>query len=319
MTFEIPKISYSGKIKEVTLGQGDKAITLGGETSYPFHLFEGKMPHPPKIAMEVYDAEPEGWSEDVREPFKDVIGDPGAWAKKCVSEYGAELVALRLLSTDPNGLNKSPEEAVTTVKKVAEGLNVPLIVWGSENDDKDAEVLRKVAEDCQGRRLVLGPVTDKNYKKIGAAAIAYKHTIVAATPIDINLAKQLNILLGDLGVPDEQIIVDLNIGGCSVGYGLEYTYSVMERQRQAALTQEDERLQFPVICNFAFDVWKKKETYIDEKEAPGMGDKKRRGILMEAITGWTQLLAGGDLLVMYHPEAVKLLREMIKILVGGKE
>ena len=319
MAFEIPKITYSGKIKEVTLGQGDKAITLGGGTSYPFYLFEGEMPHPPKIAMEVYDCEPEGWVEDTREPFKEVIGDPAAWAKKCLSEHGAEMIALRLLSTDPNGLNKSADEAVATVKKVIEGLDVPLIVWGSENDDKDAEVLRLVAEACQDKKLILGPVTEKNYKKIGAAAIAYKHTIVAGTPIDVNLAKQLNILLADLGVPDEQIIIDLNVGGSSIGYGLEYSYSVLERQRQAALTQQDEKLQFPVLCNCANDVWKKKETRIEEKEVPEMGDKKQRGIMMEAITAWTLVLAGADLLVMYHPQAIKLLKSMIKGLTEKKK
>jgi len=309
MAFEIPKITYSGKIKEITVGQGDKAVTFGGESSYPFYLFEGEMPHQPRIAMHVIDCKPEGWSETLLEIFKDVIDDPVAWAKKCISEYGAELICLRLLSTDPNGLNKGANEVIPIVKKVADAIDVPLIVWGSENDDKDAEVLPKVAEICQGKKVILGPATDKNYKKIGAAALAYGHTVVASTPIDINLAKQLNILLTDLGVPEAQIMIDLNIGGCTIGYGLEYTYSVMERQKQAALAQQDEKLQFPVICNFAHDVWKKKEVQIEEGDDPKMGDRKRRGIFIEAITGWTQLLAGADLLVMQHPEAVKLVKE----------
>ena len=309
MAFEIPKTSYSGKIKEVTLGKGPKAVTVGGETSYPFHLFEGEMPHPPKIAMEVYDMPPDDWAEAALEPFQDVVNDPVAWAKKCVETYGADLITLQLVSTDPNGQNRSGEEAAKTAKKVASAVDVPVIVWGSANAEKDADVLRKVAETCDGMNLVIGPVAEGNYKQVGAGAIAYKHTAIASSPIDINLAKQLNILLGNLGVPDGQIIVDPTTGG--LGYGIEYTYSVMERDRMAALTQQDERLQFPILCNMAKEVWKTKEAKTKTEEAPALGDAKKRGILMEAVTAVILLLAGADVLVMRHPEAIKLVREMI--------
>jgi acetyl-CoA decarbonylase/synthase complex subunit delta len=316
VAFEIPKITYSGEIKEIALGQTDRAVTVGGESSYPFHLFEGEMPHLPRIAMEVYDCAPQEWPQAILEPFQDVIDNPVAWAKKCINKFNAELICLRLASTDPNGLDKSADEVAPVVKEVAEAIEVPLIVWGCENDEKDAEVLTKIAEVCQDKRLILGPATDKNYKKIGAVAIAYKHTVVASTPIDINLAKQLNILLGDLGLPDEQIIVDPNTGGCSLGYGIEYTYSVMERDRQAALTQQDKKLQFPMIANFATDVWKKKEVKISQKEDPKLGDEADRGVLLEALTGVTLLLAGADLLIMGHPEAIKLVRSMVNKLSG---
>ena len=309
MALEIPKITYSGKIKEVQLGKGPKAITVGGEASYPFHLFEGEMPHPPRIAMEVYDVAPEDWAETALEPFKDVVSDPSAWAKKCVESYGAELITLQLLSTDPNGLNRSGEEAAQTAKKVGTAVDVPVIVWGSGNAEKDSDVLRKVAEACDGLNLVIGPVVEANYKQVGAGAIGYKHTAIASTPIDINLAKQLNILLGNLGVPDGQIIVDPTTGG--LGYGIEYTYSVMERDRMAALTQQDERLQFPILCNMAKEVWKTKEAKTAAADAPTLGDAKKRGILMEATTAIMLLLAGADVLVMRHPEAIKLVREMI--------
>ena len=309
MAFEIPKITYTGKIKEVKLGKGPKAVTVGGESSFPFHLFEGQMPHAPRIAMEVYDSPPEEWPEAALKPFQDVINDPAAWAKKCVEVYGAELITLQLVSTDPNGLNRSSDEAAQTAKKVAAAVDVPVIVWGSGNTDKDAEVLRKIAETCDGMNLIIGPVAEGNYKQIGAGAIAYKHTAVASSPIDINLAKQLNILLGNLGVPDGQILVDPTTG--ALGYGLEYTYSVMERDRMAALTQQDERLQFPILCNLAKEVWKTKEAKLNVQEAPLLGDPLKRGILMEAITAMTLLLAGGDILVMRHPEAIKLVREMI--------
>jgi acetyl-CoA decarbonylase/synthase complex subunit delta len=309
VAFEIPKITYSGKIKEVTLGKGPKAVTVGGETSYPFHFFEGEMPHPVRIAMEVYDAAPDDWAEASLEPFKEVVSDPVAWAKKCVESYGAEMIALQLASTDPNSANRSADEAAQTAKKVAAAVDVPVIVWGSGNVEKDAEVLRKVAEVCDGMNLVIGPLAEGNYKQIGAGAIGYKHTAVASTPIDINLAKQLNILLGNLGVPDGQILVDPTTGG--LGYGIEYTYSVMERDRMAALTQQDERLQFPILCNMAKEVWKTKEAKTATADAPTLGDAKKRGILMEAVTGVVLLLAGADILVMRHPEAIKLVRETI--------
>jgi acetyl-CoA decarbonylase/synthase complex subunit delta len=309
MPFEMPKINYTGTIKEVTLGNGPKAVTIGGQTSYPFHLFEGEMPHPPRIAMEVYDTPPEDWPETALEPFRDVVNDPVAWAKKCIDTYGAELITLQLVSTDPNGLNRSAEEAAATVKRVASSIDVPLIVWGSANAEKDGDVLRKVAEVCDGMNLIIGPVVEGNYKQVGAGAIGYRHTAIASSPIDINLAKQLNILLGNLGIPDNQIIVDPTTGG--LGYGIEYTYSVMERDRMAALTQQDERLQFPIICNLAKEVWKTKEAKASAEEAPAFGDPKKRGILMEAITAVTLLLAGADIIVMRHPEAIKLVREMI--------
>jgi acetyl-CoA decarbonylase/synthase complex subunit delta len=267
------------------------------------------MPHPPQIAMEVYDTVPDDWPDAALEPFKDVAHDPVAWAKKCVENYGAELICLQLISTDPNGLNRPSDEAAQLTKKVASAVDVPVIVWGSGNADKDTEVLRKVAEICDGMNLVIGPLVESNYKQVGAGAIGYKHTAIASTPIDINLAKQLNILLGNLGVPDDQIIVDPTTGG--LGYGIEYTYSVMERDRMAALTQQDERLQFPIICNLAKEVWKTKEAKMSAEESPLLGDPKKRGILMEAITAVMLLLAGADILVMRHPEAIKLVHEMI--------
>lgn len=306
---EIPKINYTGKIKEVTLGIGSKMITVGGETMYPFHLFEGQMPHPPRIAMEVYDAPPEEWPEAALEPFQEVVNDPVAWAKKCINAYGAEMICLQLASTDPNGLNRPAAEAAAIAQRVAEAVDVPLIVWGCGNDEKDADTLRRVAELCAGKNLILGPVGEKNYKQIGAGAIGYKHTIIASTPIDVNLAKQLNVLLGNLGVPDGQILVDPTTGG--LGYGIEYTYSVMERDRMAALTQQDERLQFPLVCNLAKEVWKTKEAKMSKEEAPLLGDPKKRGILMEAMTAMVLLLAGANILIMRHPEAIKLVKGMI--------
>jgi len=309
MAFEVPKTAYSGKIRETKLGRGDKAITVGGETAYPFYLFEGEMPNLPRIAMEVYDAPPEEWPAAALEPFAGVTDDPVTWAKKCIDDYGAEMICLQLISTDPNGLDRGADEAAEVVKKVAEAINVPLIVWGTANHEKDTEVLRKVAEVCQGKNLIMGPVEEGDHKRIGASAIGYQHTVISSTPIDINLAKQLNILLGNLGIPDDLLVMDPTVSG--IGYGIEYCYSVMERIRMAALTQQDEKLQFPLICNIGKEAWKTKEAKISEKEDPKLGDAKKRGILLEAMSAMCLLLAGGDVLIMRHPEAIKLVREMV--------
>jgi len=316
MALEIPKTSYSGKIREITLGKGNKSLKVGGETAYPFYLFEGEMTNLPKIAMEVFDCPPEEWPEAALEPFAGVTDDPAAWAKKCVDDYGAEMICLQLLSTDPNGLDRGADEAAEVVKKVADAIDVPLIVWGTSNHEKDIEVLRKVSEVCQGRDLILGPVEEGDHKRIGAAAIGYHHTVVASTPIDINLAKQLNILLGNLGVPDGSLVMDPTVSG--IGYGIEYAYSVMERIRMAALTQQDEKLQLPLICNIGKEVWKAKEVKIVEEEDPKLGNAKKRGILWEAMSAMVLLLAGADVLIMRHPEAIKLVREMIVELTAVK-
>jgi acetyl-CoA decarbonylase/synthase complex subunit delta len=316
MAFTIPKTTYTGKIKEIVLGKGPKALTVGGEASYPFHLFEGEMPHAPRIAVEVYDTPPDDWPDAALEPYQDVVSDPVAWAKKAADVHGADLIALQLASTDPNGLNRPNEEAAETAKKVAAAVDVPVIVYGSGSPEKDADLLRKVSEACDGRQLIIGPALENNYKQVGAGAIAYKHTVAACTPIDINLAKQLNILLGNLGVPDGQLIVDPTTGG--LGYGIEYTYSVMERDRMAALTQQDERLQFPIICNMAKEVWKTKEAKVKTEDAPILGDAAKRGILMEAMTAQLLLLAGADVLVMRHPEAIRLVRQMITDLITNE-
>ena len=308
MAFEVPKTVYSGKVREIVLGTGDKAITVGGETAYPFYLFEGEMPCLPKIAMEVWDSTPTEWAEAALEPFAGVADDPVAWARKCIDDYGAEMIALQLVSTDPNGLDRGADEAAEVVKKVADAIDVPLIVWGTANHEKDTEVLRRVAEVCQGKNLLMGPIDEEDHKKIGASAIGYHHTAIASTPIDINLSKQLNILLGNLGVPDEQIIMDPTVSG--IGYGIEYCYSVMERIRMAGLTQQDEKLQFPIICNLAKEVWKTKEVNLKDDELM-MGNAKKRGILMEAMSAMVLLAAGGNVVIMRHPEAIKLVKEMI--------
>jgi acetyl-CoA decarbonylase/synthase complex subunit delta len=316
LAFEIPKQPYSGKIGETTMGTGDGAIKIGAEDAYPFHFFEGNMPNPPKIAMEIWDYDPsEEWPAAAVEPFKDVISSPEAWAKKCVDEYGVDMIVLQLKSTDPNGMDRSAEEAAQVAKKVVDAIDVPFVVWGTANNQKDEEVLKKIAEGCQGKNVSLGPVEEGNHKGVGASALGYNHTIIASSPIDVNLAKQLNILLGNLGVQSDKIIIDPTTGG--LGYGLEYSYSVMERIRMAALTQEDDKLQSPMISSIGNEVWKCKEAGLSLEEAPTLGDPERRGILMEAVAAVSYLLSGSDVVILRHPETVRLVRSFIDLMMNG--
>lgn len=309
MGFEIPKDTYSGKIREVVIGDGAKTVKVGGQNAMPLCGFEGTFPNKPKIAMEVYDEQPAEWASAAIEPFRDVAGDPVKWALKCVNEYGADMICLQLASTDPNTKNTSPEAAAELAKKIADAISVPLIVYGSGNAEKDAAVLTKISEVCQGKNLLLGPVVEENYRQIGASAIAYKHCIAAQTPIDVNMAKQLNILLENLGVSPDKIIIDPSTG--ALGYGIEYSYSVMERDRLAALSQNDAKMQMPMICDLGKEAWKARESKIPVDEEPAYGDITKRGILWESVTAIDLIMAGADILIMRNPQSISLVRKAI--------
>ncbi|RJP41678.1 MAG: acetyl-CoA decarbonylase/synthase complex subunit delta [Desulfobacteraceae bacterium] len=315
MGFQIVKETYAGSIRPITIGKGKKAVTVGGESCYPFYLFEGDMPNKPKIAMEIWDMEPTGWAEAAKKPFGDVLKDPAAWAKKCVKDFGADMIVLQLKSTDPNDKDASPDDAVKTVKKVLKAIDVPLLIWGTGNVQKDGEVLKKISESCEGENLCLGPVEEKNHKGIGASAMGYGHTVISSSPIDVNLAKQVNILLENLGVPQDRLIIDPTTGG--LGYGLEYSYSVMERLRMAALAQGDDKLQLPIINNLANEIWRCKEANQTVDDAPLLGDPERRGIMMEVVGAVSYLMSGSDILIMRHPEAVRLVKAFIGLITDG--
>jgi acetyl-CoA decarbonylase/synthase complex subunit delta len=308
MAFAIPKENYAGKIKVVTIGKGDKAVQVGGYNSMPLSTFEGEWPNKPVVAMEVYDIAPTQWAPAVVEPFKDVLDDPGAWAKKCV-EYGAELIVVQLAGTDPNGANRSAADAVETVKAVKEAVDVPLIIWGSGNLEKDQEVLPAIMEAFPNENFLLGPAEEGNYKKIAASAIGYGHSIVAKSSIDVNLAKQLNILCENLGLPLDRIVMDPTTG--ALGYGIEYTYSVMERISLAALAQNDEKMQLPFVNDLAKEAWKTREAMLSIEEEPTFGDQDTRGILMETITALDVLTAGSSVLIMRNPKSVSVMKELI--------
>lgn len=307
MSFEAPIEQVKGNIREVILGTD---AVIGGEGTFPFHLWEGEMKHAPIIAMEVYDEPQPDWPQAVLGVHESVMNDPAAWARRNQDEFGADAIVLVLKSTDPNGTDAAAEAAAETVKNVNEAISVPLIVLGTGAPDKDAEVLKKVAETLPDDNIVLGPIEDSNHRQIGAAAMGYKKPVIGFTSMDVNLAKQLNVLLTQLGVPEDKIIMDPTTG--ALGYGLEYCYSIMERDRLAALLQNDGMMQMPIFNNVAPEAWKAKESRVSEEEEPTYGNVETRGILWEAITATTLLLSGTDILVMRHPEAIRLVRTAIE-------
>lgn len=310
MAFQAPNETYKGQIKQADLA----GVTVGGESTFPFHTFEGEMPNDPKVAFEVWDIAPDDWSPVLNEVYEGVYSDPVAWAKKAVDEFGADLIYLRLRSTDPNGANRSAAEAAESAKAVSEALGVPVIVVGSGDIDKDAEVAKAVAEVLSGSRVVVGNAEEDNYRSVGAAAMGYNHGVIAFSPMDVNLAKQLNVLLSQLGVGESSILMDPTTG--ALGYGLEYAYTVFERDRLAALAQNDAKMQMPIIATVGQEAWKAKETKVTEDELPGTGDRKTRGLMWETLTATSLLLAGANIVVLRHPESATLVRKAIASLKG---
>lgn len=308
MAYVAPKETYSGRVFEVNIGT-DKTAVFGGEDVLPFHTFEGNVPHRPLIALEIQDVPPDDWPETVKKVYENVSGDPVTWARYCQDELKAKAIALRLIGTHPDRENRTPEEAAKTVKDVLAAINIPLIILGSNHVEKDSPVLVAAAEAAKDKNCIIGKAQEGNYKTIAAAAMANNHKLIAMSELDINLSKQLNILITQMGFEKERLITDPM---CSaLGYGLEYTYSVMERIRLAALTQNDAVMQPPMVGDVGMYVWKVKETQASEAELPQWGSLEERGIAWEAVTAAALLLPGAELLIMRHPEAVRVLEAFI--------
>ncbi|PIP48990.1 MAG: acetyl-CoA decarbonylase/synthase complex subunit delta [Chloroflexi bacterium CG23_combo_of_CG06-09_8_20_14_all_45_10] len=247
------------------------------------------------FALEVWDMEPTDWPEWVLEPFKDVVSDPAKWARKC-QELGANAVSLSLISTDPAVKDSPAAEAAVLTKKVAVAISVPLIVYGSGDDKKDAEVLPKVAEVCDGMNLLIGPVQKENYEVVGKAILNHGHSAIAQTPLDINLLKELNVKLCHF-FPAERIVIDPL--SSALGYGMEYSFTLMERVKQIGIIVKDSMTQMPMIANLGGECWKTKQA----KES------KEQGLLWEGMTALSLLLAGANILILRHPESLKLVKE----------
>ncbi len=288
------------------------SIEVGGEDCLPFHHFEGTYPNRPVIAWEVPDVRPDDWCDTVKEPYGELLDDPIRWASFVTNEKGARLVCLNLRGTHSDKENRSEKEAAETVSRLLKEVKVPLIIQGPGAGEKQNEVLNACAEIAQGENCLLASAVEEHYKTVVATAIAYGHTVVAESPIDVNLCKQLNILITDLKFPPDKIIIDPLTGG--LGYGLEYTYSVMERIRLQGLGG-DGMMQMPFICFVGQETWKVKEVKVSEEKEPLWGDIKKRGILWEIATAVSLLYAGADILVMRHPEAIAAVEKAIDELV----
>jgi acetyl-CoA decarbonylase/synthase complex subunit delta len=322
MPVEIPKDKWPGAVRTITLGATEaeggtrtSVITVGGQTALPFMHFESEVPHRPVVAIEIKDSRPDDWSPLLLEAWGDVVDDPAAWAK-AAEEAGAELIELLFSLNGADGNPITPDHAVETVKAVLGATGLPLLVFGPGQADVDNEILVPVAEAAKGERLVLGICEDKNYRTIVAAALANDHLISARTAMDVNLAKQLNILISDMGLPLDRVIMDPTTG--ALGYGIEYGFSVMERLRLAAL-QGDAMTQLPMVVTPGFETWKTKESKVGEGVPDAWGDWEARSINWDVLTAITLLESGADIIVLRHPESVRRVKAAIEELMAVPE
>jgi len=300
MEYKAPTEAYTGVVREVTIGKGNKSLKIGGENILPLHFFDqGSNPNPAKFALEVLDMEPQDWAEHLTQPFKDVIADPVKWAKRC-EEFGPDAVFLRLASTDPAVKDSTAGEAAALAKKVAEAINIPLIIYGSGDDKKDAEVLPKVAEACDGMNLLIGPVQKENYEIVGKALLDHGHNASALTPLDINLLKELNVKLCKF-FPAEKIVIDPE--SAALGYGMEYSFSLMERVKQIGIITKDNMTMMPIIADLGGECWKTKQAKED----------KDQGLLWEGITALSLFMAGANIIVLRHPETLSLIKKTTEV------
>jgi acetyl-CoA decarbonylase/synthase, CODH/ACS complex subunit delta len=317
ITVEIPKEKWTGKVREVTLGATSsnggtrsKEVVVGGESTLPFLHFEGEMPHAPVVAIEIQDVTPT-WPEPLLQAWGDVVGDPAAWAKKA-EEAGADIIMLKLNAEDDGSADSA--KAVKTVKAVLAATTLPLIVRGPGQADVDNELLVPVCEAATGERIVVGLCEDKNYRTIVAAALANGHLVISTSPIDVNLAKQLNILISDMRLDLDRVLMDPTTG--ALGYGLEYSYSVMERLRLAALSG-DSMTQQPMICFVGEESWRQKESRAGEGVPAEWGDWAARGVTWETTTAVALLESGADIVVVRHPETLQLTKQTIAQLMSS--
>jgi len=316
MTFKVPLETSNLKISTVTLGatkadggSRESVVKIGGETAMPFHFFDGDIPNKPAIAMEVFDQVPGRYPDVLKKRYGKLLEDPAAMAKECVEKYGAELISVRLVGAHPQDGDKSPEECVDVVKSVLSAVGVPLIITGVNHFEKNNAVMKKIAGECAGERLLFNWVEADNYKTIIASALAYDHCVVLQSPIDVNIAKQLNILAGNMGLTADRIVMDPMTS--ALGYGLDYGYTIAERLRLTGL-ESDEMLVYPIMFNVGKECAGIKEMIVPGDELPQLGNLDERAAIWEIVTTSSLLLAGGDLFIMYHPTAVRVIKKKIE-------
>ena len=313
MSFEPKKQPYRGKINAVTLGTGDKAVVIGGQNVLPFYTFDAPIEHAPKIGVEISDLASE-WKSAGLSEFYAGCTTMVDYAKKAETMEGADFLCLHFESADPNGVNRSVADCVADAKAVAEAVSMPIVIMGCKNIEKDGELFSKIAEALQGKNILVLSARSEDYKTVGASvALAYGQKVGAETADDINLAKQLNIMLKGLTVSPASIV--MNVGTAAVGYGYEYVSSTLDRVRLAALDQSDADLQMPIIAPVSPDSWGVKESTASAEDEPAWGDQEERAIGMEVATAAADLTGGADAVIMRHPAAVATIKKFISELV----
>ncbi len=314
MSFVPKKHTYNARINEVVLGVGDKAVTIGGQNVLAFHTFDGEITNAPKIGVELTDAGMAMCTMPGEQKFYEGCATVADMAKRASAMEGASFICLHLEGADPNGENKSVDECVELAKSVADATDMPLVVMGCKNIEKDTELFNKIAEALAGKNILVLSARDENYKAIGAGAgLAYGQKVGAESAVDINLAKQLNTVMTQLGVSAQSIV--MNIGSAAAGYGFEYVASTLDRVKDAALSQSDAMLQMPIITPVSADTWGVKEAIMPEADMPEWGSQEERGIEMEIVTAAAVLASGSDAVIMRHPEAIRTIAAMIGELV----
>ena len=313
MAFTPKTAPFSGKINAVTLGTGDKAIVIGGQNVMPFYTFDAPIENAPKIGVEISDLA-SSWDAPALNEFYAGCTTMVDYAKKAETMPGADFLCLHFESADPNGENRSVAECVADAKAVADAVTMPIVVMGCKNIEKDGELFSKIAEALQGKNILVLSARNEDYKTVGASvALAYGQKVGAETADDINLAKQLNIMLKGLSINPENIV--MNIGTAAVGYGFEYVASTLDRVRLAALAQSDADLQMPIMSPVSPDAWSVKESTATEEDEPAWGNREERAIDMEVSTAAANLTGGADAVIMRHPAAVATIKKFITELV----
>ena len=310
MAFNPKKQAYNASINAVTLGTGEKSIVVGGENVLPFYTFDAPIANSPKIALEISDKGMESLQTAGMKAAFEGCATVADMAKKAEEIEGVSAVCLHFESADPNGENMPVEDCVAMAKAVADATALPIIVMGCKNIEKDSEIFSKVSEALQGKNILVLAAREENYKTVGASAgMAYNQKVGAESAVDINLAKQLNVLIGQLGVPAQSVL--MNLGSSCAGYGYEYLSSTLDRVKAAALAQNDAQLQMPIVTPISTETWNVKEAMLSEEEAPEWGNVEERGIEMEITTAAACLTSGTDVVIMKHPAAIKTIAQFI--------
>lgn len=310
MPFNGKSGKFNASINTVEIGCGEKAMKIGGENVLPFYTFDAPVENAPKIGVMISDLGLENEPAGVKAYYEGCTTFAEI-AKKAAEMPGADFVCLKLEGADPNGANKSTEECMSVLKEVVDAIDVPLVVYGCKNVTKDAELLTKAAEVAQGKNVLILAAKEENYKGIGAAAgLAYGQKVGAESAVDINLAKQLNVLISQLGVAPANIV--MNVGTAAVGYGFEYVVSTMDRVKAAALGQSDAQLQMPIITPVADEAWNVKEAMASEEDMPEWGSQEARGIGMEVSTAASVLASGSNAVILKHPTSVATIAKLVK-------